>query len=58
VYNGRSNIPEWLTAGVTYLVPKKRENWKSKKLQACDLCVYDIQTYYKELIETEDIKIQ
>ena len=31
------SIPEWLTAGVTYLIPKKREYWKSKELQTCDL---------------------
>ena len=38
-------IPEWLTAGVTFLIPKKREYGKSKDLQTCDLSVYNIQTY-------------
>jgi len=36
VANGRSNIP----------YTKKREYWKSKELQDCDLSAYDIQTYY------------
>ena len=34
--NGRSNMP----------YTKKREYWKSKELQACDLYAYDIQAYY------------
>jgi hypothetical protein len=48
VANGRSNIPEWLTAGVTYRTPKNENtgNPKNYRPVTCDLSAYGIQTYY------------
>jgi hypothetical protein len=39
------SIPEWLTAGVTYLIPKNENTRNPKELQICDLSAYNIQTY-------------
>ena len=39
-------IPEWLTAGITFLIPKNENTEKTKELQTCDLFAYNIQTYY------------
>ena len=38
-------IPEWLTAGVTFLYQKENTE-KSKELQNRDLSAYNVQTYY------------
>jgi hypothetical protein len=38
-------IPEWLTAGITFLIPKN-EYRTPKELQTCDLFAYNIQTTY------------
>jgi len=39
-------IPEWLTAEVTFLIPKNENTENPKKLQTCDLSAYNIQTHY------------
>ena len=39
-------IPEGLTAGVTFLIPKNENTEKSKELQTSDLSAYNVQTYY------------
>jgi len=46
------SMPEWLMAGVTYLIPKKRKYLISKELQTCDLSAYDIKSYYKYYKQT------